>query len=182
MTARDSTLVRVSSADWREGDPTLRLDDAVGATIEWLDADHAILAEAPAGSTEAATDRSRLWIGPARRLAGGGITTREVIVDGWRIEVELEDDRRATLRRRAARTSGRTGSRAMSEVRAALPGRVASVAVATGDRVAAGQALVVIEAMKMLNEVRAVQAGVVQRVLVEPGQAVELGDVLVILV
>ena len=64
-------------------------------------------------------------------------------------------------------------------VRAYMPGRVASVAVAPGDRVEAGHALVVLEAMKMQNEIQAERAGVVRTVYVAAGEAVEGGDPLV---
>jgi biotin carboxyl carrier protein len=80
-------------------------------------------------------------------------------------------------------------SRAASEERAALesagdlvapmPGRVVSVRVRAGDAVAAGAALVVIEAMKMQNELVAPRDGTVTRVLVTDGDAVERGATLV---
>jgi biotin carboxyl carrier protein len=53
------------------------------------------------------------------------------------------------------------------------------VAVAEGDEVAAGQPLVVVEAMKMENELRAAAGGRVRRVLATAGMAVEKGAVLV---
>jgi biotin carboxyl carrier protein len=66
------------------------------------------------------------------------------------------------------------------EVRAPIPGRVVSVAVTEGDEVKAGQALLVLEAMKMENQLCAEGAGKVERVLVAPGATVEGGQVLVI--
>lgn len=62
---------------------------------------------------------------------------------------------------------------------AAMPGLVVSVAVRAGDTVAAGQPLIVLEAMKMQNPVRATRAGRVSRVLVDKGSMVESGAVLV---
>jgi biotin carboxyl carrier protein len=56
---------------------------------------------------------------------------------------------------------------------------VMKVAVEAGQRVAAGAALVVLEAMKMENELRAPTAAVVKGVRVKPGEAVEKGQVLV---
>ena len=60
-----------------------------------------------------------------------------------------------------------------------MPGLVVRVNVAEGDEVAAGQGLVVMEAMKMENELRAPAPGRVRRVLATPGTAVEKGAVLV---
>ena len=93
----------------------------------------------------------------------------EVVVDGWRFEVVVEDAARADLRDRATRERG-SGSAAggATEVRAIIPGRVASVAVTAGDIVEAGQALLVVEAMKMQNELRAPRAGTVERVPARP--------------
>jgi biotin-dependent carboxylase-like uncharacterized protein len=62
---------------------------------------------------------------------------------------------------------------------AVMPGLVVSVAVAAGDVVAAGQTLVVLEAMKMQNPVRAPRGGRVGCVLVEAGMQVEGGAPLV---
>ncbi len=62
-----------------------------------------------------------------------------------------------------------------------MPGRVVRVLVAAGDRVAAGQGLAVVEAMKMENEVAAPAAGVVSDVRAAPGDSVEAGAVLVTL-
>ncbi len=52
--------------------------------------------------------------------------------------------------------------------------------VRVGDRVAAGQTLLVIEAMKTFNEIPATCAGVVRQILFENATPVEYGDVLMI--
>jgi biotin carboxyl carrier protein len=67
------------------------------------------------------------------------------------------------------------------EVHAMIPGRVAGVAVTTGDTVTAGQTLIVVEAMKMQNELRAPRNGIVERVCVAVGETIDLGDLLVVL-
>ena len=51
--------------------------------------------------------------------------------------------------------------------------------VAVGDRVAAGQVLCILEAMKLMNEITSEFAGVVNRVLPQNGELVSLGDDLV---
>jgi biotin carboxyl carrier protein len=63
---------------------------------------------------------------------------------------------------------------------APMPGRVVRVLRAPGTDVAAGDGLVVIEAMKMENELRSPRAGRVQEVAVREGQAVEAGALLMI--
>jgi propionyl-CoA carboxylase alpha chain len=63
---------------------------------------------------------------------------------------------------------------------APMPGSVVRVAVATGDRVSAGQVLVVLEAMKMEHAVHAGTAGTVVEVDVAEGDQVETGRVLAV--
>jgi acetyl-CoA carboxylase biotin carboxyl carrier protein len=53
--------------------------------------------------------------------------------------------------------------------------------VAVGQTVAAGQTLLLIEAMKTFNQIKAPKAGTVARVLVANGAPVEYGEVLMIL-
>jgi biotin carboxyl carrier protein len=64
------------------------------------------------------------------------------------------------------------------ELRAEMPGLVVDVNCAVGDTVSGGQAVVVLEAMKMQNELPSPGDGVVVEVLVEPGQSVESGALL----
>ena len=61
-----------------------------------------------------------------------------------------------------------------------MPGRVVSLAVAEGQEVAAGDLLIVVEAMKMEHRITAAEAGVVTTVAVSAGQQVDGGDVLVV--
>ena len=49
-----------------------------------------------------------------------------------------------------------------------------------GDQVAAGQTVLIIEAMKTFNEIPAPRAGTVRDIRVENGTPVEFGDVLLI--
>ena len=63
---------------------------------------------------------------------------------------------------------------------APMPGSVVRVAVAPGDRVATGQVLVVLEAMKMEHAVNAGGPGTVAEVAVAEGDQVETGRVLVV--
>jgi biotin carboxyl carrier protein len=74
------------------------------------------------------------------------------------------------------------GARAASKgetVSAPMPGVVVAIRVKTGDAVTAGQAVVVVEAMKMQNELAVAHDGVVSEVLVAERAAVSAGQVLV---
>lgn len=64
-------------------------------------------------------------------------------------------------------------------VKAPIPGLIRKVLVELGDRVEAGQSVLVLEAMKMENEIMAPISGVVSQLAVRPGQAVSLGEILV---
>lgn len=77
-----------------------------------------------------------------------------------------------------ARPSNRTGG-VSGLVVAPMPGRVARVAVRTGESVGPHQRLVVLEAMKMEHVLEAPAAGVVRSVEVAPGDQVTRGQVLV---
>ena len=119
-------------------------------------------------------------VGPPRP-APDGTRLVEVVVDGWRFELAVEDADRADLRRRATRDRDASIASGPLEIRAMIPGRVAAVRVTLGDTVEAGAALLVVEAMKMQNELRATRAGTVERVAVAAGETIELGDLLVVL-
>jgi biotin carboxyl carrier protein len=103
------------------------------------------------------------------------------VVDGWRIVVDVESEARARLRERASRGGGRAAHGGPTEVRAIIPGRVLSVAVAEGDPVEGGQRAMIVEAMKMQNELRLPVGGVIARVAVGAGQTVEVGDLLLVI-
>jgi pyruvate carboxylase len=64
-------------------------------------------------------------------------------------------------------------------VAAPMPGAVVAVAVGVGERVAAGQKLLTLEAMKMETTLYAERAATVAEVLARPGTQVEGGDLLV---
>ncbi len=123
----------------------------------------------------------RALVGEDRRATLAHPRTIEVVVRGWRFELEVEDAARADLRARATRARSTEVGSGPFEVHAMIPGRVAAVAVAVGDAVTVGQTLVVVEAMKMQNELRAPRDGVVERLAVGVGETIDLGDLLVVL-
>jgi biotin carboxyl carrier protein len=64
-------------------------------------------------------------------------------------------------------------------VRSPMAGLVLSVKVKVGDRVSAGDELLMLEAMKMENAITAHRDGAIKRVAVEAQQVVNQGDVLI---
>lgn len=90
-----------------------------------------------------------------------------------RFRSEVRDPR--SFRNRRGPLAAEAGSLA---IYAPMPGKVIRVLVAQGDEVEAGQALVVVEAMKMQNEIRASKKGKVIRIAVQQGSPVNAGDLL----
>lgn len=109
-----------------------------------------------------------------RRAEGRGAYT--LWIDGHRFVVEALDERTRTIRDLASDALRESGPKPLV---APMPGLVVRVHVKAGDRVDAGQGMVVMEAMKMENELRSPSAGAVVSVRVEPGTAVEKGTILV---
>lgn len=66
-------------------------------------------------------------------------------------------------------------------VAAPLPGLIVGTPVAVGERVAPGDVVVRVEAMKMENDLRAPHAGVVREVRRKVGDQVALGEILVVI-
>ncbi len=62
-----------------------------------------------------------------------------------------------------------------------MPGTIIGVFKKPGDPVAAGEVVVVLEAMKMENEIVATRSGTVVQVLVAKGAAVQTGDPMLII-
>ena len=98
-----------------------------------------------------------------------------VVASGTRTYVPVESERM----RAAARAKGPESAAKSRDVRAPMPGRVLKVFVAEGESVAAGQSVVIVEAMKMENEVKSRGVGVVAKVHAVLGGTVEANAVLV---
>jgi biotin carboxyl carrier protein len=97
-------------------------------------------------------------------------------LDGERFEVDVVDERTRAIQAMTGHGAAPKGPR---PVRAPMPGLIVRVAVEPGDRVQAGQSMVIMEAMKMENDLKAEAAGIVATVSARPGQAVEKGATLV---
>lgn len=100
---------------------------------------------------------------------------RLVHVNGHAIEVTFAGARTG------APLAGEPSGTGPVRIIAPMAGRIAKVLVAPGDAVAAGQGVVVVEAMKMENELRASRSGIVRDVLAREGASVDAGAVLVVI-
>ena len=69
----------------------------------------------------------------------------------------------------------------MAEVRAEMVANVWKIVVQTGDAVADGDTLVILESMKMEIPVVAESSGTVSELRVEEGQVVQEGDVIAVI-
>ncbi len=87
-------------------------------------------------------------------------------VDGHTVAYELAETAGAAARRAAG-----------GDLTAPMPGTVTHVLVSNGDRVAQGQPLLIVEAMKMEHVIRAPHAARVRAVRVRPGDQVDGGAV-----
>jgi acetyl-CoA/propionyl-CoA carboxylase biotin carboxyl carrier protein len=88
-----------------------------------------------------------------------------------------------TARPRPSASGGQHGggSAGSGEVTVPMQGTIVKVLVAVGDEVEVGQAVTVLEAMKMENNIVAETAGTVSEVRVAPGDAVGAGDVVAVI-
>ena len=66
-------------------------------------------------------------------------------------------------------------------VKAPMPGNILKINVAPGQKVEAGDVLIVLEAMKMENEIVATKSGTVAQIAVSKGAVVETGAPLVVI-
>jgi biotin carboxyl carrier protein len=86
---------------------------------------------------------------------------------------EISDPRSLTAQR------SRTATTTTAKLLASMPGKVLRVMVSAMDQVEIGQALLVLEAMKMQNEIKSPNKGIVKQLITE-GTYVNAGDVLAI--
>jgi len=104
---------------------------------------------------------------------------KRIIFRTGNAEVDVEV---LTDRERLTREMFGSGAEAhlAGEVRAPMPGLILKVLVETGETIAVGQPLLIMEAMKMENEIRSPVAGTVKEILVTEQHPVEKDALLVV--
>jgi 3-methylcrotonyl-CoA carboxylase alpha subunit len=105
-------------------------------------------------------------------LAGGARHRVAWARDADRVFVWCDGKTFVFSRARQARSAGADHG---GDLRAPMPGRVRRASAAVGDRVARGEVVLVLEAMKMEHSIRAPRDGVIRAVHVREGDLVEAG-------
>jgi biotin carboxyl carrier protein len=101
------------------------------------------------------------------------VVSNEITIEGQGFVFEIDDPRQWKRSTRGA------GAQSGGSVVAAMPGKIVRVLVSVGDQVAAGQGILVVEAMKMQNELRAPREGRVTAIEVRENDSVTAGALLV---
>jgi biotin carboxyl carrier protein len=102
-----------------------------------------------------------------------------VVVDGITYPIQLaglEEPKAAVAK--ASQTAPSEGAGAITAI---MPGLIIKILKQEGDRVEAGETVLILEAMKMQNEVQAKHAGVVKQIAVKEGESVEMRQVLAVI-
>ena len=104
----------------------------------------------------------------------------EISVNGTTYNVELEADKGTPVGKKPEpKKEGKKAVGNENEVVASMSANVFKVQVAVGDKVIAGQSLIVLEAMKMEIPIESPRDGEVAEILTQKGATVSTGDVLV---
>ncbi|EGH00292.1 Oxaloacetate decarboxylase alpha chain [gamma proteobacterium IMCC2047] len=123
---------------------------------------------------------------PAAASSASGSEVYTVAVNGTKYVVEVAEGADANISATPVAAASAAAAPAApvagsATVSAPLAGNIFKINVGPGDQVAAGDVVVILEAMKMETEVRAAEAGTVADVLVKAGDSVAVGDALITL-
>ena len=102
----------------------------------------------------------------------------EILLQGRRFRVSVEDERERRLRMAAGQSSTQKGK---FTLQAPMPGLVIDIQVKVGDEVKEGQVLLILESMKMQNELKAPRDGKIARIQAKVNDNVERKQPLLIL-
>ena len=102
----------------------------------------------------------------------------EILVQGKRFNVMVEDERERRLRLAAGSTTLKEGRYILQSP---MPGLVIDIPIQEGDQVEKGDVLIILESMKMQNELTAPRAGKITRIQATINDNVERRQTLLIL-
>ncbi|HUF72070.1 MAG TPA: sodium-extruding oxaloacetate decarboxylase subunit alpha [Gammaproteobacteria bacterium] len=114
---------------------------------------------------------------PAAATPAGGPERYRVTVNGQSYEVEVAPGGAiSSISPERQAPSAAASARSLEAVNAPLAGNIFKILARPGQQVAAGEVLLILEAMKMETEVRSPRAGLVADIAVKEGDTVELGN------
>jgi len=116
--------------------------------------------------------------------ANTGIYTVEVEGQNYVVKVSTGGEIASVDQKNTAKATApavQAPASAAISITAPLAGNVFKVPVSLGDKIAGGDVVLVLEAMKMETEIRAPDSGIVAEIMVKAGDAVASGDTLVTL-
>ena len=153
---------------------------------DYHDATHGITLERLADGRIKATIGERVYHLHTQSLADGGwlvsSASENRLIYGHRTQdmryVHVEGVQYPLERQYGRRQKQRKPAHA-GDMNAQMPGQIMEILVAEGDTVTSGQALLVMEAMKMEIRISANRDGIVKHIMVEQGQIVGKGQLLI---
>jgi len=102
--------------------------------------------------------------------------TMTIKINGNKYEINIEDSYDQLVKQMGLSTAG---SQKMTNVKAPMPGLVLDILVAPEQAISKGEALLILEAMKMENVLKAEGDGVVKSIEVQKSAAVDKGQILI---
>ncbi len=108
-----------------------------------------------------------------------------MLVDEYEAAAPAAPVTAATVTEAAAQTPAAPAPSAAAEghpIKAPMPGNILKIVTEAGQKVAEGETIMILEALKMENEIVADKAGTIGQILVNKGQSVETGTVLATIV
>jgi biotin carboxyl carrier protein len=103
-------------------------------------------------------------------IVSSNTTSYTVYVNGRRFQIE----KKSVLQILGSKTE----KQRTANVNTSMPGRIVKVLMKEGDDVVEGQAVLILEAMKMQNEIKSPQSGRVSKICPKAGDSVETGALL----
>ena len=105
----------------------------------------------------------------------------EIEVNGKRFEVSLSVPSSTSKVRRSASAVGASAAGGDGNISVPMQGTIVKIQVAEGDKVEAGDILVVLEAMKMENNIASDVNGTIAEITIEEGDSVGAGDIIILI-
>ena len=102
--------------------------------------------------------------------------TYQICVNGNKYSVQIKDELDQLISQLGLTINGKQKD---SNVKAPMPGVILEIQVKDGQKVAEGDALMVLEAMKMENILTAPKDGIIKLINIEKGVTVEKGELLI---